>query len=175
MTFAVRSTNPLNADLEANFISALSPVPRSVLDAGCGTGRLAIELYRRGFDTVGVDISSSMLAKARYYAPGLSWRLGDLSCVRLEKRFDAIVLAGNVMLFLRKDTEQLGLRNMALHLAPGGILVTGFVLSMGFLQLEDFDRYARRTGLRLEERYSGWQREAWQYGGNYVVSVHSLR
>ena len=47
---------------EADFISGLKP--SSVLDAGCGTGRVAIELIRRGIDCVGVDLDREMLAAA---------------------------------------------------------------------------------------------------------------
>ncbi|MEL6967910.1 MAG: magnesium protoporphyrin IX methyltransferase [Pseudomonadota bacterium] len=40
---------------------------RRILDAGCGTGALAVEAARRGADVVGVDVSSSLIdvAKAR--------------------------------------------------------------------------------------------------------------
>ena len=50
---------------EAAFACSLEPAPASVLDAGCGTGRVAIELARRGIDVVGVDVDASMLAAAR--------------------------------------------------------------------------------------------------------------
>ena len=44
---------------EAEFL--LGYGPESVLDAGCGTGRVAIELERRGIDSVGVDLDRKML------------------------------------------------------------------------------------------------------------------
>ena len=47
---------------EADFVMRYRPA--SVLDAGCGTGRVAIELARRGVDVVGVDVDASMLATA---------------------------------------------------------------------------------------------------------------
>ena len=57
---------------EAHFVAALGV--SSVLDAGCGTGRVAIELARRGIDVVGVDLDATMLAVARHKArisPGM--------------------------------------------------------------------------------------------------------
>ena len=48
---------------EATFVRAYSPT--SVLDAGCGTGRVAIELARHGIEVVGTDIDDSMLATAQ--------------------------------------------------------------------------------------------------------------
>jgi SAM-dependent methyltransferase len=115
-----------------------------------------------------------MLAKARRAAPSLSWRLGDIACVRLERRFDAVVMAGNVMIFLARGTEGTVLRNMARHLAPGGRLVTGFYLSMGRLQLEEYDRLAAQAGLSLQVRYAGWRGEPWHGESEYVVSVHRV-
>jgi SAM-dependent methyltransferase len=48
---------------EVAFLMTLGP--SSVLDAGCGTGRVAIELDRRGVDVVGVDLDDGLLAAAR--------------------------------------------------------------------------------------------------------------
>ena len=39
---------------EATLVRSFNPT--SVLDAGCGTGRIAIELARHGIDVIGVDI-----------------------------------------------------------------------------------------------------------------------
>ena len=50
---------------EVAFVPRSIPSPASVLDAGCGTGRVAIELARRGIAVVGVDVDASMLATAR--------------------------------------------------------------------------------------------------------------
>ena len=43
----------------------------TVLDAGCGTGRVAIELAARGCAVVGLDADPAMLAAARSKAPDL--------------------------------------------------------------------------------------------------------
>ena len=50
-----------------------------VLDAGCGTGRVAIELARRGFSVVGVDSDATMLAVAHTKDPALEWIEADLT------------------------------------------------------------------------------------------------
>src|SRR5512140_1735847 len=52
---------------------------RRVLDAGCGTGRVAIELARRGHAVVGVDLDADMLAVAKANAPELTWVRCDLA------------------------------------------------------------------------------------------------
>src|SRR6476661_7677186 len=61
--------------------------PASVLDAGCGTGRVAIELARRGVDVVGVDLDAHLLDAARTKAPGLAWELADVTTVDLGRTF----------------------------------------------------------------------------------------
>src|SRR5215470_7991335 len=96
---------------EAHFVTSLGV--SSVLDAGCGTGRVAIELARRGIDVVGVDLDAAMLAVARRKAPHLPWYAGDITTIELtmpeasaqRRLFDAVVLAGNVMIFLAPGSE----------------------------------------------------------------------
>ncbi|HEX8767957.1 MAG TPA: class I SAM-dependent methyltransferase, partial [Jatrophihabitans sp.] len=63
---------------EASFCAGLLPPPALVLDAGCGTGRVAIRLADLGYRTVGVDVDASMLAEARRARPELRWLAADL-------------------------------------------------------------------------------------------------
>jgi SAM-dependent methyltransferase len=155
---------------EADFVEAFAP--KTVLDAGCGTGRVGRELARRGIDVVGVDIDAEMLATAKRKAPSVDWRLADLATVDLGRKFDAIVMAGNVMIFLTPGTEGDVVANMARHLAPSGMLIAGFQLQPGRLTVERYDEHAAAAGLSLAERWSTWDRDSWQPGGDYAVSVH---
>ena len=163
---------------EAHFVAALGV--SSVLDAGCGTGRVAIELARRGIDVIGVDLDATMLAVARRKAPHLAWYAGDLATIELSKphtpeqrhRFDAIVLAGNVMIFLAPGSEATVVANLTRHLAPGGALVAGFQLHPGGLTLAHYDAYTAQAGLVLAERWATWDRQPWSPECDYAVSVH---
>lgn len=170
--YAARERAGENVHGEADFVHSYNP--RSVLDAGCGTGRVAIELARRGVDVVGVDIDRRMLDTARDKARHLEWHLGDIASIQLNRQFDAIVMAGNVMIFLAPGTEGLVLKNLAGHLAPGGVLIAGFQLAMGYLELDDYDRLTEEAGLNLIERYSTWERGRWHWDSHYAVSVHRL-
>ncbi|HKN39472.1 MAG TPA: class I SAM-dependent methyltransferase [Acidimicrobiia bacterium] len=162
---------------EATFVEALRV--RSVLDAGSGTGRVAIELARRGLDVVGVDADPGMLAAARAKAPDLDWVLADLSDFELvaadgRRRFDAAVMAGNVMIFVVPGTEGAVLEHVAGHVRPGGLVVAGFQLIPGRFSLDRYDELAAAAGLTLAERFATWDRDPWTPGGDYAVSVHRL-
>ncbi len=156
---------------EADFVASLSV--RSVLDAGCGTGRVAIELARRGFDVVGVDADPAMLEAARRKGPQLTWVESDLVDVDLGRSFGAVVLAGNVMIFVAPGTEGEVLANLARHLESDGLLVSGFSTDAG-LDLVSYDRLAAAAGLELVERWATWSSQPEAPGGTYAVSVHRL-
>ena len=158
-----------NVHGEADFVQGLGP--RSVLDAGCGTGRVAVELARRGLDVAGVDLDASMLDVARSKAPDLLWIAGDLATVDLDRTFNLVLLAGNVMIFLAPGTEGAVVANLARHLDPGGLMVAGFSLQPGRLALDTYDGHCRAAGLGLVERRATWDRRPFA-GGDYAVSVH---
>jgi len=158
-----------NVHGEADFVEGLAPT--SVLDAGCGTGRVAVELARRGYDVVGVDLDPTMLAGARHKRPDLTWVVGDLATVDLGRTFDVVVLAGNVMIFLAPGTEGAVVANLARHLGPGGALVAGFQLQPGGLHLDAYDAHCRAAGLAPAGRWATWDGHPFD-GGDYAVSVH---
>jgi 2-polyprenyl-3-methyl-5-hydroxy-6-metoxy-1,4-benzoquinol methylase len=153
---------------EAHFVAGLSPA--SVLDAGCGTGRVAIELARRGIEVVGVDLDASMLETARRRAPGLTWIASDLVGLDLGRVFDVVVLAGNVPLFTAPGTHAALVAGCAVHVAPEGALVAGFQLGRDYA-LGEYDEHCSAVGLDVVERYATWDRAPFA-GGDYAVSVH---
>ena len=72
-------------------VDALGLVPgQRILDVGCGPGRHAHELARRGLEVVGIDISESFVALAREGAPGgASFVHGDARTMEFDAEFDA--------------------------------------------------------------------------------------
>lgn len=181
--FARLAATGMDMHGEAAFVASFGC--SSVLDAGCGTGRVAIELHRRGLDVVGVDLDPAMLEAARAKAPDQIWLQGDLSEIEIgvesgkdgtlgRRLFDAVVMAGNVMIFLTEGTEGLVLANMARHLHAGGLCIAGFQLPPGGLTLDAYDRCASEAGLTLVERWSTWDRAVFGPRNDYAVSVHRL-
>jgi 2-polyprenyl-3-methyl-5-hydroxy-6-metoxy-1,4-benzoquinol methylase len=157
---------------EADFVESLHP--GSVLDAGCGTGRLAIELHNRGMRVVGVDLDEDLLSRAQQKAPQIRWALADLASMELARNFDAVVMAGNVMLFCRVDKRADVVHGCARHLKPGGSLVCGFSTQLPGIEPLPVDRYdamCESAGLTLVERWATWDRQPYRHG-DYAVSVH---
>ncbi len=154
---------------EADFVASLGA--HTVFDAGCGTGRVAIELAARGFAVVGVDLDADMVDRARAKAPQLRWLCADLATVDLATTFDVVVMAGNVLLFARPQGRHSIVSNLARHVAAAGSLVAGFSLEPGGYTLEEYDRSCESAGLTLVERWATWERAPFAHG-EYAVSVH---
>ena len=157
---------------EATFVMSFAPA--SVLDAGCGSGRVARELARLGVDVVGVDADPSMIAAARQRDDGMVWHIADLADIALGRRFDVVVMAGNVPLFTPPNTHAAMVAGCARHVASTGALVCGFQLDRGY-GLSTYDAHCRDAGLELADRWSTWDRDPFVDGGDYAVSVHRRR
>ena len=168
---------------EAAFCAALLKAASRILDAGCGTGRIAIRLAELGHHCTGVDVDPSMLAVARRAAPTQEWLLGDLArldTLGLKPGFDLALAAGNVIPLLAPGTEAAVVRHLAAALRPGGLLVTGMGLDAAHLPLPEppvtlteFDNWCTEAGLSLRQRYATWNGDPYQHGCGYAVSVHS--
>ena len=118
---------------EADCIESLQP--RSVVDAGCGMGRVAIELSRRGIDVVGIDLDADLLEFAKRAAPAMRWVHADLATVDLGERFD-VVLCRNVLIYFDKDLQTKVHELFYDSLAMFGLLCLGSKESMRFMRHE---------------------------------------
>ena len=156
---------------EADFVDFFLAGFGRVLDAGCGTGRVAIELDKRGYKVAGVDIDSEMISGARAKAPHLGWHQLDLTTFDLGASFDAVVMAGNVLLFTAPGTQAAVIDRCAHHIALDGALISGFQLRPGGYGLDQYDADCEAARLTLSERYATWEKDPWD-GGDYAVSVH---
>ena len=116
-------------DLVEKIFRGIDRPVRSLLDLGCGTGRHSVELARRGYEVVGVDLSEGMLERARRRAiaegvGGTTFLLGDVQTVQLDRRFDAVLSMFAVVGYQISDAAvRSTLANVRRHLEPGGVFV----------------------------------------------------
>ncbi|MGH9160574.1 MAG: class I SAM-dependent methyltransferase [Vicinamibacteraceae bacterium] len=109
-----------------------------LLDAGCGTGRYAIELARRGYVVQGIDVSPELIAEARQAiaraSGAVSCSVGDILMLS-SARYDAILCRGVLNDVLDDHARQDVLASFARALRPAGVLV---------LDVREWEATARR-------------------------------
>lgn len=165
------------ADLagEARLLDALVPPGARILDAGCGTGRVAAALAARGHNVVGVDADPALIDAARADHPGPRFLVADLAELDLAAQgepepFDAAVVAGNVMVFVAPGTEPAVLTRVAAHVRPDGLVVVGFGTDRGY-PVTGLDADAVAAGLRLDHRFATWDLRPWHDDAEFAVTV----
>jgi SAM-dependent methyltransferase len=98
----------------------------TLLDAGCGTGRYAGELARRGYAVEGVDRSPDLIETARQSVGGhgysVSFRVGNLLALP-EARYDGILCRGVLNDFVDDDARRLVFAAFAGALRRSGVLI----------------------------------------------------
>lgn len=114
-----------------------------VLDLGCGTGRVALHLARRGHRVVGLDIDAALLAAFEERAEGLPAEpaLGDARGFEIEKgEFDLALAPMQFMQLFDGPAERIDcLSSVASHLRPGGTVALAIALAEEVLGGENVD------------------------------------
>ncbi|MBA3015892.1 MAG: class I SAM-dependent methyltransferase [Proteobacteria bacterium] len=104
-----------------------------VLNLGCGTGCHDLHLAGQGYQVTGVDRSETMLTIAtRAVAesaihPAPSFVLGNITSLRLDKKFDLVLSLFHVVSYHTTNEElQNAMHTAAAHLEPGGLFIFDF-------------------------------------------------
>lgn len=118
--------NAAEVDYIENLIRRYHPAANSILDLGCGTGRHAKLLAKKGYAVVGVDQSEEMLDLARQDADSACLRFccGDVADFHGNTDFDVVTALFHVLDY---QTSQQALTNtldnVARQLLPGGLFI----------------------------------------------------
>jgi SAM-dependent methyltransferase len=141
-------------------VERLGPGCRSVLEPGCGSGRLLEALAARGLEVVGLDSSEAMvtLAQARLGASA-EVVLEDMKSFDLGRRFDGAVCLVSTVGLLSPDGLSSHLETIARHLRPGAryLVQQGVFRSDADLWRSEWD--AERNGVRLHVVWEAFERE----------------
>ena len=98
--------------------------PASLLDIACGSGSLCAELAERGVDTIGVDASESMLAKAVAKLPEALWLCQDMREMDLYGTVDGAVCILDSLNHLCRTADIAQVFHRArLFVEPGGLFI----------------------------------------------------
>lgn len=109
-------------DLVPRILAAAGPSrPETLLELGCGGGSLAFHL-KRHFRLTLTDISPGMLAQSRTVNPECEHIQGDMRTLRLDRRFDVVMIHDAIMYATEPAMLQAALRTAAVHCRAGGVL-----------------------------------------------------
>jgi SAM-dependent methyltransferase len=140
----------------------------TVLELGCGTGRISIPLGRAGVPLVGIDRSEPMLARARRRVRrsrlnAVRHVRGDIRVLPFTSRLFSLVLApyGMLQSLLRERDLAATLASVHDVLASGGTFGIELVAD-----LPSWEEYRKRISLK------GWRRRR---GGAHVTLVETVR
>lgn len=129
-----------------------------VLEVGCGTGRIYLELVRAGVEAYGMDLSAEMLAVLEDKAAGAGLdahvRQADMTDFDPEREYDLVIVPFRTFLHAVTLADQRAtLRNLRAALRPGGRLaLNAFVPSFDVI-CEDYGDPRTRTVTHDGEEY----------------------
>jgi SAM-dependent methyltransferase len=117
----------------------LSAPPRSLLDVGCGSGRLLESLSRTIPECWGVDYMETNVAYARTTRPGLTVHQGDMRTVRLGRTFDAVTSFGNALSYALTDADLARTaKTFGAHAHAGALLIVDALNARCYLESDGF-------------------------------------
>jgi 2-polyprenyl-3-methyl-5-hydroxy-6-metoxy-1,4-benzoquinol methylase len=65
---------------------------QSILDLGCGDGRMCYELRNEKLDLLGIDLEKNAIAFAKAFSPNVNFKVEDIYRMNLKKKFDQVLL-----------------------------------------------------------------------------------
>ena len=122
-----------------NLLRECQPNIKTLLDLGCGTGRHNSYLLKQGLEVWGIDQSKTMLEVAKHKYPEIknNFISGDVTEVRLGKKFDAVISLFHVLSYQITDDSVLRFfQTVESHLEDDGVAAIDFWYGPGVLHLK---------------------------------------
>lgn len=117
----------LIADRLCGYFKEYGPV-KTVADIGCGTGRLTIELNKRGYDVIGIDCSEDMLAVAekntREAGEDIRFVCQDMCGLNIGFEADAVICTMDGINHIKSLSGVLAcMKAVRCSIRPGGLFI----------------------------------------------------
>ncbi len=129
----VRTPTPKEVAVECDFIERALRIAGGsrVLDVGCGLGVQTVELASRGYQVVGLDISPTMVSRARDEAEDQGLKVdfvrGDMREAAFDEPFDGLLCWGTTFGYFSEEENELAIRQFHRALKPKGTLLLEIV------------------------------------------------
>ena len=168
------------ADLE--FYMSMIPAGASVLEVGCGTGRVAIALAERGNAVTGVDLSQAMLDVFQNKLadrPSCAGRIllhhMDMRNLDLGQTFDWIIFPFRVFQALTSDEDRMAcLASMRRHMTETSTAILtlfnpkkSILDSWGRKGILDYEGTDQDTGLTIRR----YQDQMWHHADDQIIAI----
>lgn len=140
----------------------------TVIDLGCGTGRVAIPLAKQGYNIIGVDLHEGMLNHARKKTANttlpVEWVLQDCTKLSLNITVPLIYMTGNSFQhFLTNESQNQLLQSISKHLEADGV----FIFNTRFPILSELAEVDESIRVYMDKRHRKIQEKS-------VETYHSL-
>lgn len=129
----------------------------SILDVGCGRGRHARVLARRGYEVTGIDLSERSITEARTRAGAegldITFRVQDMRDPMGTAAYDAVVNLFTTFGYFKADADHVqALRHMARALRSDGWLVQDFLNAPHIIDTLEPEDVRVENGVTIEQR-----------------------
>lgn len=159
------------------FLSTL-PIHAKILEAGCGSGRDSGYFCSKGYDVIGIDLSSKLLAIAKKAVPKATFALMDLRNIKFpDESFDGIWSCASLLHLKRKEMIRV-LKKFYSLLKSNGLLFVLMKEGLGekedvsdtsphnlrfftYVTQRELTKLLETAGFTVEKMYTWNQKDRW--------------
>ena len=98
---------------------------KKILDVPCGTGRVSVELAKKGYDVTGIDFNPNAIKRAKSKAKGLNavWMEEDMRNMSFNNEFDLVTCMWSSIGYFTDEENANFLKSSGKALKPGGAMI----------------------------------------------------